>query len=108
MKSSLRIEEISTGLAAHEAAKIATQRESARIMAEKAKQESERAAKVRKEQLQHRLEIVEAEQTATFRRCLAIEEEIKAKPGQLLLERSKQSVLLREIAQLRRELGVNL
>ena len=113
MKSSARLDvgEIATAVVseleqrkiaenAHHAAEFARQeRESARANAE--------AARLRRADLEQRISIVEAEQTQCHARCLTLESELKSLPGQLLLERRKQSVLLGELARLQQQLAAN-
>ena len=85
---------------AHHAAEYARQeRESARANAE--------GARLRRADLESRVAIVEAEQAQCHARCLTLESELKALPGQLLLERRKQGVLLSELARLQQQLATN-
>ena len=87
--------------------------ENAHHAAEYAHQEREnalanaRAAQARRTDLESRISIVQVEQTQCHARCLTLESELKALPGQLLLERRKQSVLLGELARLQQQLAAN-
>ena len=113
MKSSARLDvcDLATAVVSElEQRKIA---EDAHHAAEYARQEREnalanaRAAQARRADLESRISIVQVEQTQCHARCLTLESELKALPGQLLLERRKQSVLLGELARLQQQLAAN-